>query len=608
MGLLIIGSPLTWGETKKYIRHVRQAGIQQFLHMYDTHKHSKDIALLWGDEIEYSAIYLDHSRNEARVALVASDLLPSLEGKGGFLWAPEFADHMIEGIPGEPFSDSITELLGIETFLKNRRECLSEALTAVNPSIIPLTITTFPRLGCSRFTEPTFIPSGDYGKSFFFPNDVINHHTRYRSFEQNIRERRGERPAINIPMYIDTDTDTNYFTNQQLIHNEPENPAKPGHIYMDHMGFGMGNSCLQMTYQAANLDQARYMYDQLSLIGPIIVALSNSSPLYHGFISDLDCRFEVIEQSVDDRTRQERHSSPTSFPNSRYSVIDCFIATDMYNDMSVLVDQESYDTLTCAGVDNILSRHIAHLFARDPLILYSNTLEIDNTASSVHFDNLNSSNWNNVRLKPPPHGSTGWRVEFRPIDVQLTDFENAAFMIFVNLLLRVFLDKNINLYIPVSQMQENFKRSFKKDSCKSQEYYFRSDIFTPLHSNTYDSVVWDINTIINGKEGIFGGFLDLIREYINQSDELNSEQKLKLVPYLNLIRDRARGQLMTGANWIREFVLSHPNYKHDSAVCEQICFDLMVSISKLSNHTSHNSSTQLTGNNFSSFFLIEDEL
>ena len=65
-------------------------------------------------------MYLDHARHEARVALVAAELLPSLEGRGGFLWAPEFGDYMIEGIPGEPFSEALDQLLLVESSLRNR--------------------------------------------------------------------------------------------------------------------------------------------------------------------------------------------------------------------------------------------------------------------------------------------------------------------------------------------------------------------------------------------------------------------------------------------------------------------------------------------------------
>ncbi len=41
---------------------------------------------------------------------------------------------------------------------------------------------------------------------------------------------------------------------------------------MDAMGFGMGCSCLQMTFQACNILEARFLYDQLTPISPIFVS------------------------------------------------------------------------------------------------------------------------------------------------------------------------------------------------------------------------------------------------------------------------------------------------------------------------------------------------
>lgn len=36
-----------------------------------------------------------------------------------------------------------------------------------------------------------------------------------------------------------------------------------------------------------------------------------------------------------------------------------------------------------------------------------------------HFENLNSTNWNTLRFKPPPSQDSkiGWRVEIRPVDM-----------------------------------------------------------------------------------------------------------------------------------------------------------------------------------------------
>lgn len=47
--------------------------------------------------------------------------------------------------------------------------------------------------------------------------------------------------------------------------------AKEDHIYMDAMGFGMGCCCLQMTFQACNINEARVLYDHLTPLCPVMV-------------------------------------------------------------------------------------------------------------------------------------------------------------------------------------------------------------------------------------------------------------------------------------------------------------------------------------------------
>lgn len=98
--------------------------------------------------------------------------------------------------------------------------------------------------------------------------------------------------------------------------------ALPNHIYMDAMGFGMGCSCLQMTFQACSVKEALRVYDALVPMGPIMVCLFNTtpkawltllqlaltaaSPAWRGYLADVDCRWNVIAGSVDDRTEEER--------------------------------------------------------------------------------------------------------------------------------------------------------------------------------------------------------------------------------------------------------------------------------------------------------------
>ena len=105
-----------------------------------------------------------------------------------------------------------------------------------------------------------------------------------------------------------------------------------------------------------------------------------------------------------------------------------------------------------AGIDDALANHIAHLFIRDPLVIFSERVDQDDEDSMDHFENIQSTNWQTIRFKPPPpNSSIAWRVEFRSMEVQLTDFENAAFSIFIVLLTRAILSFNLNFYMPISQ-------------------------------------------------------------------------------------------------------------------------------------------------------------
>lgn len=57
--------------------------------------------------------------------------------------------------------------------------------------------------------------------------------------------------------------------------------------------------------------------------------------------------------------------------------------------------------------------------------------------------------------------------------------------------------------------------------------------------------------------------------------------------YLCLISRRAKGDVMTAAKWMREFVTSHPKYSQDSVITEEINYDLLQRIATLSeNHSS----------------------
>ncbi|KAK7930773.1 hypothetical protein WMY93_007168 [Mugilogobius chulae] len=415
MGLLSQGSPLNWEETKKYADHIRKHGIIQFLNIYN--------------KVEYMLMEWDDKDEKVRLVLRTAEVLEALQEQGEkinpnhpTLWRPEYGSYMIEGHQG------------------SHNETLA-------------TVTAFPRLGCPGFTRPEHAPTPvekGVSKSLFFPDQAINVHPRFSTLTRNIRHRRGEKVVINVPIFKDKCTPSPFVEKFPEDDGEAARAALPDHIYMDAMGFGMGNCCLQVTFQACSIDEARYLYDQLTTFCPIVMALSAASPFYRGYVSDIDCRWGVISASVDDRTEEER------------------------------------------GLKNI-----------------------------------QSTNWQSMRFKPPPPNSEiGWRVEFRPMEVQLTDFENAAYVVFVVLLTRVILSYKLDFLIPLS------------------------------------------------KEGVFQGLIPILNCYL-ENMEVDVDTRCTILNYLKLIKKRASGELMTMAKWMREFVANHPQYKQDSVITDKINYDLM---------------------------------
>ncbi|XP_078069377.1 glutamate--cysteine ligase catalytic subunit isoform X3 [Mustelus asterias] len=542
MGLLSEGSPLNWEETKKYADHVRKHGIIQFLNIYHKVKDRQKDVLKWGDEVEYMLLSFDHEYQRVQVLLRGEEILHELQNQGEktnpnhpTLWRPEYGSYMIEGTPGQPYGGTMADFNTVEANMKLRRQEVF-SLLKVNETIC--TITAFPRLGCHQFTQPVHEPKpveSGASKSLFFPDEAINRHPRFSTLTRNIRHRRGEKIVINVPIYKDKAVPSSFIEKFVNDDGEAARATKPDHIYMDAMGFGMGNCCLQVTFQACSISEARYLYDQLATICPIVMALSAASPFYRGYVSDIDCRWGVISASVDDRTREERGLEPRKhskyrISKSRYDSIDSYLSKcgEKYNDLTLTVDDEIYKQLREGGIDHLLAQHIAHLFIRDPLTLYAERIHMDDANESDHFENIQSTNWQTMRFKPPPPNSEiGWRVEFRPMEVQLTDFENSAYVVFVVLLTRVILSYKLDFLLPLS------------------------------------------------KEGVFPGLIPIINSYL-ENMEVDVDTRCSILNYLKLIRKRASGELMTAACWLRKFVADHPDYKQDSVVTEKINYDLIM--------------------------------
>jgi len=269
-------------------------------------------------------------------------------------------------------------------------------------------------------------------------------------------------------------------------------------------------------------------------------------------------------------------------------------------DVDAPIDEAAYAKLKSAGVDEALSRHVAHLFVRDPLVLFEGLVEeVDDKSATDHFDNLQSTNWNTVRLKPPTglgvggvdsnpaEREPGWRTEFRPMEVQLTDFENAAFSVFTVLVTRVILAFDLSLYVPLSRVDANMRRAQRMDAATSEKFYFRRQLapnevseaqkFVNCCGGDDDDVFEEMTCleIIDGKGDYFPGLAPLAYAYLDHIG-CDGDTLSRLSTYIELVRKKASGEAVTGASWIRTFITEHPEYQQDSVVSPKIARDLAV--------------------------------
>jgi len=74
--------------------------------------------------------------------------------------------------------------------------------------------------------------------------------------------------------------------------------------------------------------------------------------------------------------------------------------------------------------------------------------------------------------------------------------------------------------------------------------------------------------------------LGLVSAYVDTLD-VEEEALAKIRSYLNLVKDRSNGTLVTAATWIRNFVRSHPAYAKDSVVSQEINYDLLVAVDEM---------------------------
>jgi glutamate--cysteine ligase catalytic subunit len=218
---------------------------------------------------------LDHAKRRVRVCLRAEPLLHVLSHREDLFnketaspqesslqlkssWKPEFCAFQIESSPGVPYLDNLASFNSVEHNMRQRR---LEVHPLLEQDEILVATSAFPMLGTPDFTWPPTRPEPHsercFTKSLFWPsNTVYLGHPRYSRIATNIRQRKGEKVAINVPIYRDSKTPDPFVEDFSGLGDDgtAAREAKPDHVYMDATAFGMGLCCLQVTFQAECLE------------------------------------------------------------------------------------------------------------------------------------------------------------------------------------------------------------------------------------------------------------------------------------------------------------------------------------------------------------------
>lgn len=256
------------------------------------------------------------------------------------------------------------------------------------------------------------------------------------------------------------------------------------------------------------------------------MALTATSSIFKGKLASFDARFNIISMAVDDRTDEERDTSSSKYIyKSRYSPVYSYISQheyiqDFHNDYPKMpIDEKILKELLDEGISERLALHISNILVRDPLVIFNQKINMNDVKDRSHFENFNSTNWNSLRFKPPKieDNDNCFKIEIRPCELQLTPFENCAIMTLCLIYAQLVMKNDVNFIIPITQVDENFKRAHNQDAIVNEKFYFRID---SLKNYKKKSELIENDFLSNGN--------DLPKEYLNMKDNLSKIKELTL--------------------------------------------------------------------------------
>ncbi|KAJ5370262.1 Glutamate-cysteine ligase catalytic subunit [Penicillium cataractarum] len=588
MGRAIDGSALSWAEAEEAAPVIRKWATEQLLRLWHEQKNRNDPAPLWGDEIEYALVDFDHDNSRATLLLEQERVIRQWEERrccssdeATLQW--EWATYVVETTPAAPYNGMVADLLKVEANMRQRRHLINRFLL---PHQQAMSLCVFPRVGVE---ETWTTPSP--------PNRLVCPLPRYQLLANNVQNRPQGRMRTYFPIARDD------LTSNPFRDDPPTGKGIPGHLCLDELEIGTGCCSIQTTFQAANEAEARWLYDQLIPLGHVLLAMTAATPMWKGYLVDTDIRWQRFGDLVDDRRPEEMDYLPPRWTWNR-----TYLSRDkppMLIGKAPLqpMDKTTKNRLLEGGMDDALAEHFASILTRDPLLLTGADLDNLNESNTRLFELLHGCVWHHVRFKPPlTDNGPGWCVEFRPMEVQLTDFENAAFAIFMYLLSRAITTFHLNFYLPFDMVGESWETAQKRNAAIEGRFWFRrsgwSSKFDPNDQSAKcmckdaahdphaekEYGLMTVDEIINGQDNPAGfpGLLAMVWQYLDYT-QVSSVEKAKLAPYLDLIERRANGTNPTPASWMRDFVRRHAEYNRDSCVSERVCYDMMEEISAMNN-------------------------
>lgn len=123
----------------------------------------------------------------------------------GCNWVPEYGAWMVEATPNRPYTGFSTDLLRVERNMRLRRKRI---LTVLHENEIAPTVASFPMLGAmgDDGSVPPVPVGGPVTESEYISDKIINPHPRFGTLTANIRQRRGSKVNIKVPLFRDRNT------------------------------------------------------------------------------------------------------------------------------------------------------------------------------------------------------------------------------------------------------------------------------------------------------------------------------------------------------------------------------------------------------------------